>query len=98
MKLNDYLESMYVKANIEVQKEYSVLKQAETHAVQDLINLQRKILKWYSYTVLLVGYLLVKLGIRPVPASPKEQVQALQALANANAEPTNVVSIDTTKE
>lgn len=85
MTLFEYLESMYVKSNIEVQMEFSLLKQAEANAAQKLIGYQRGMFTLYAYLKLIVGYILVKLGLRKPPLSGKEQVKVMTDLQKGSS-------------
>ncbi len=78
MKLHDYLESTYVTTNLELQKNYSPYLQAKTHAVQGLVDFQRRLYRYASYPVLLIGYLLILVGVKATPQTAMEIAKAMQ--------------------
>jgi len=67
MKFHDFIESTYVSTNISLQQEFSPQKQAKTLACQELINGQRRALKWVSFVSLLFSYILVQCRIKTAP-------------------------------
>ena len=83
MRLHDFLESQYVKHNIELQIEYTPAKQSYTHACQRIIAWQRNILRWIQIPVILFHYLLVELGIANIPLNQKELIKAYNDKAEA---------------
>ena len=90
MKFFDYLDSRYVSANLELQKEYSQLKKAETTAIHDIISTQRTLLKWFSYFRIIFGYLFVVLGLKDRPKTTEEmQSEQRSQLESANQQAQN---------
>ena len=79
MNLFDFLESRYLKTNLELQKDFSLAKQAETKATQDLIDGQRKWFKWCAYFKLLFLYALIKLHILKQPETTKQISERIKA-------------------
>jgi hypothetical protein len=72
MKLLDFMESKYVESNLQNQVEFSLGKQAEAQAAQNLINAYRSTLRKFAYITLLVRYALVLLRIASPPQGAKE--------------------------
>lgn len=77
MKFFQYLESVYASSNIEVQKEYTAFKHAETQAIQDLINGQRKVFKFFAYIMTLINYLLVVMYLKKAPLTATEIIKQM---------------------
>lgn len=97
MTFFSYLESAYVKANLEVQKEFSIAKQAEANAAQKLIGYQRTFYTYVGYLAHIVGYLLTRVGARKALPSPVEQ-QAAYVASLAPASPPPVAAGDMANE
>lgn len=81
MKFHEYLESTYVSTNIQLQQEFSPYKQAKTLAVQKLINGQRNFLRFVSYPVLIVGYLLILARLVKAPKQAQAIIKGYQDAA-----------------
>ena len=79
MRFFNFLESRYVSVNLELQKEFTIAKQAETQAIQALINMNRAFHRMLAYPKVIIHYFLVNLHILKVPLTPKEiMVQVTQ--------------------
>jgi hypothetical protein len=72
VKFHEYLESRYTLTNLENQKAYSPAKQAETTAIHDLTNGQKKFYKYIAYFKVIFGYFFMKLTRSPGLPTPKE--------------------------
>jgi hypothetical protein len=91
MKYHEFLESHYVSTNIKLQSEYSPFTQAQTQAVQGLINGQRTTLKYVAYVLVLVKYFLMVCRLQKAPQTALELNQAFIAAKNAPKEAPPVV-------
>ena len=76
MKFFEYLDCKYVEVNVELQSEFSLYKQAKTHAIQNLISSMRCLFRWVSYPIIVVEFILVCLKLRSKPISLKERSDA----------------------
>ena len=78
MKFFDYLESAYAIKNIEVQETYTAFGHAETQALSDLTNGQRKFFKFVAYFKVLFNYLMIQFGFKPALKEAKEVIKEVQ--------------------
>lgn len=85
MKFFDFLESSYASSNIEVQQKYTAFKHAETQALSDLTNGQRRFFKFLAYFKVIFCYVLVLIGVKQKPQSAKDIIQTFQDVKNAEA-------------
>ena len=86
MTLYDFLESSYASTNIETQSNYSAWGHAETQAVSDLTNAQRKFFKFLAYFKVLFTYLLVLTHLKKAPKDAKTIIQEMNDAKKAEAE------------
>lgn len=84
MSFFEYLDSIYLKCTIEIQKEFSLFKQAESHATQSIIGMLRKFFTVIAFFKHLILFPLVKLHILKAPPSREEQMNALEEKAKAD--------------
>jgi hypothetical protein len=86
MKFHDYLESNYVKTNIDIQLNYHPKLAAKTQAIQSLINGQKQVLKIFAYATILIGYLKVITRMAPEPKTAHEIVKEFNDLKTRPSE------------
>jgi hypothetical protein len=86
MKFFDYLESSYASSNIETQATYSAFGHAETQAISDLTNGQRKFFKFVAYFKVIFNYFLVLFHIKPLPKSAAEIIKEMNDAKKAELE------------
>lgn len=67
MTLFTYLDHRYRTLSIELQKDYSIPKEAELKAAYSLIQFQRSFFKYLKMPILLIRYLLINFGWLAAP-------------------------------
>ncbi len=72
MDFHKFLESLYINANMDLQKSYTAYNHAKTGATKDLLDAQRKILKFFSYFHILGHFLIVKLHLVKPPKTAQD--------------------------
>ena len=77
MKFFDYLESAYAVKNIEVQEKYSAFGHAETQALADFTNGQRRFFKFLAYFKVIFNYFLILVGVNPALKDAKEVIKEM---------------------
>lgn len=76
MKLNEFLESTYIKARQEYMADRTqVNQQARTKASEDLLGLQLFVLKWINLVHIISQFISVKLHISKPPLTGTELIQ-----------------------
>ena len=75
MQFHDFLDSKHVRTNMALQQVYHPYGQAKIQAVAGLIGLQRKILTWVNYPILLGEYVLISLRLKKAPPTALEIIQ-----------------------
>ncbi len=95
MEFHKYLESLYVSANTELQKEYTAYNHAKTLATKDLLDLQRSLLKGVAYLAILGRFVAIKLHIIPKPLTAQEMfMEASKTVEVKPAESNSVESVE----
>jgi hypothetical protein len=79
MKFHDYLESTHVETNISNQLAYSPNKQSRILAAASLISVQRTLLKYYNFWLLLAQYALTSIGLLSAPKSANQLISEYNA-------------------
>lgn len=67
MTLFTYLDNRFKALSLELQKDYTIAKEAELKAAYELIQIQRSFFKWLTMPILFVKYILINLGILNPP-------------------------------
>ncbi len=93
MKAFEFLEAKYVEINLQLQREFTVAKQAEAQAAQKLIDAQRSLYRKIMYIKLIINYVLVLAGYASKPQSAMDQVKAIREEAAKNISAENVLPI-----
>lgn len=70
MNLFQYLDIKYQETAIELGRDYSVAKDGRAKAIHFIINTHKMTAKWLAVPGLLLGFILVKLKLKPIPISP----------------------------
>ena len=87
MKLFDYLDGRFRELSIDLQKNFSIQKDAELKAAYALIQAQRTFFKYLIIPVLFTKYILINLGLLHSPFKSKviiEQSDAEQHVPEAD--------------
>ena len=77
MKFFDFLESAYAIKNIEVQESYTAFGHAETQALADLTNGQRRFFKFLAYFKVIFNYFGILVGINKPLQNAKEVIKEM---------------------
>lgn len=77
MKFFDFLESAYAEKNIQVQESYTAFGHAETQALADLTNGQRRFFKFIAYFKVFFKYFAILLGMKAPLKDAKEIIKEM---------------------
>jgi hypothetical protein len=98
MKFHEYMESVYVASNLEVQREFSVSLQGKAQAAHGLIALHRTLAKLFFYPTLLFGFLLMKLNLSKQMDGARFLIEQAQARAKEELEAKKLKSVPVTND
>lgn len=70
MKLFDYLDTKFQVMSVELQSNFTILKDSEMKAMYKILEWYRSALKYLLIPKVLVEWLLVCIGLRKAPISP----------------------------
>lgn len=86
MDFYEYLTRQYQNLNLDIQAEYSVVREGQLKAANKLINAQVTFHRWLGYAKHIVCFWLYKLSLKSPGANPVDRFKVLQADATAKQE------------
>lgn len=76
MSLFDYLDRCFTNLTVDLKDDYDQGMKAEQNAIHSILEIERTIYKYLAIPRLLIQYVLVKLGVKPIP---EDKMAALKA-------------------